>query len=72
LRKKRLVLRRFPKVEPDILQLRHLRLMHALSRQRISFDDLLPLLQAADRDLVCPDLAALYLTGVLQLVNSDR
>ncbi len=71
LHKKRLFLRRFPSVEPGILQMRHLRLIHTLSRDPLSFDSLLPMMKEADRHFVCPDLTSLYLTGALQLKSSS-
>jgi hypothetical protein len=60
-------LQRFPGLEPQTLLLRHLRLIHALSREDLNFEALLPLLDAADRPFVCPDLTSLYLTGALAL-----
>jgi hypothetical protein len=67
LQEQMLSIRRFPTLSPDSLQLRHLRLIHRLSRDNIRFEALQARLYPDDAALICPDLAALYFTGVLRL-----
>lgn len=64
---KRLFLRRFPALAPNVLHLRHLRLMHALSREPARLEDIRAMLLPEDRPLICPDLTSLYFTGALQI-----
>jgi hypothetical protein len=67
LQQKMLSIRRFPQLEPASLQLRHLRLIHLLSRESLSFETLQTSMPPDDAVWVCPDLAALYFTGALRL-----
>jgi hypothetical protein len=67
LHKQTLTIRRFPQIEPSCLQLRHLRLIHQLSRESLHFESLQERLPLDDAELVCPDLAALYFTGALHI-----
>jgi hypothetical protein len=67
LRQQMLSIRRFPQLEPASLQLRHLRLIHRLSRESLRFEALQISLPPEDAALICPDLAALYFTGALRL-----
>lgn len=62
-----LSVRRFPLLRPECLLLRHLRLLHVLSQARHTFETLLPVLGEEQLGSICPDLAALYLTGALSL-----
>jgi hypothetical protein len=64
-------LRRFPALSPRRIDMRHLRLMHALSRAPVQFEGLLSTLVAEDRVFVCPDLTSLYFSGALQLKRSQ-
>jgi hypothetical protein len=67
LAQQRLHIRRFPALEPSALLLRQLHLIHILSQYAPSFDQLMPLLREDGRAFVCPDLASLYLTGMLRI-----
>jgi hypothetical protein len=67
LQQQMLGIRRFPQLEPSSLQLRHLRLIHRLSRESLLFEALQDSLPPEDAALICPDLAALYFTGALRL-----
>lgn len=58
---------RFPSLEPACLGLRHLHLLHVLSQNNHRFEDLLRHLSDEQLATVCPDLAALYLTGAVNL-----
>ncbi len=58
---------RFPSLEPACLCLRHLHLLHVLSQNNHSFESLLLILSDEQLATVCPDLAALYLTGALSI-----
>ncbi len=62
---------RFPHLEPDALQLRHLQLIHALGQRSMNFEELLLVLPKASRPFICPDLASLYLTGVLSILSAQ-
>ena len=64
-----LQLRKFPRVDAQVLEVRHLGLIHRFSAGAISFDQLLRQVDLeVDGDAahsLCADLAALYLTGAL-------
>ncbi len=70
LQQQMLHVRRFPALEPEALHLRHLRLIHILSRENLNFEQLLPLLPEDERLLICPDLTSLFLTGTLRLKST--
>ena len=63
--------KRFPALDPSILLLRQLHLIHVLSHHGPSFEQLLPLLHEEARAFVCPDLASLHLTGSLCIGKSE-
>lgn len=63
----KLLLRRFPALEPSAVLLRQLQLMHHIGHSDASFEQLLPQLQGDVLAHVCPDLASLYLTGTLRI-----
>ena len=63
----KLILRRFPAIEPSAVFLRQLQLIHQIGHSESSFEQLLPQLQGDVLTHVCPDLASLYLTGTLRI-----
>lgn len=67
LQKQWLILRQFPALSPASLQLRHLSLIHRLSRESLSFEQLQANCPPEDAVWLCPDVAALYFTGALRL-----
>jgi hypothetical protein len=66
-----LQLRRFPPVEPQALEMRHLALLRLLSAGALTFDQLLTHTCAEDQNFLCADLASLYFTGSLVLLPSS-
>ncbi len=60
-------LRRFPPVDPQALEMRHLALLRLFSAGPLTFAQLLANTNAADHPYICLDLASLYLTGALAL-----
>jgi hypothetical protein len=62
-------LRRFPLVEPAALEMRHLALIHIFSGGAISFTQLQRLVSPEHAKSLCPDLASLYFTGALRLLD---
>jgi hypothetical protein len=60
-----LTLRRFPYVAPQALEMRHLSLIHILSRDRMPLDRLQREVDDDDVDWLCADLASLCLCGAL-------
>jgi hypothetical protein len=65
-----LQLRRFPPVEPQTLEMRHLALLRLLSAGALTFDQLVARTSADDQHFLCADLASLYFTGSLVLLTS--
>jgi hypothetical protein len=65
-----LQLRRFPPVEPQTLEMRHLALLRLLSAGALTFDQLVARTSADDQQFLCADLASLYFTGSLVLLTS--
>jgi hypothetical protein len=65
-----LQLRRFPPVEPQTLEIRHLALLRLLSAGALTFDQLVARTSADDQQFLCADLASLYFTGSLVLLTS--
>ena len=63
----KLVVRRFPALEPAALLLRQLQLIHLIGQNNLSFEQLLAQLQGDGLAHVCPDLASLYLMGALRI-----
>jgi hypothetical protein len=66
-----LQLRRFPPVEPQALEMRHLALLRLLSAGALTFDQMLSHTCAGDQNFLCADLASLYFTGSLVLLPSS-
>lgn len=60
-----LQLRRFPRVPPQALGLRHLVMMHAFSAGPLSFEQLWFETPGDDRGSLCADLTSFFLTGAL-------
>jgi hypothetical protein len=70
LQDKQLFLRRFPALAPNVLHLRHLRLIHALSREPVRLEEVCAMLPPEDRPFICPDLTSLYFTGALRIKSA--
>jgi hypothetical protein len=66
-----LQLRRFPPVEPQVLEMRHLALLRLLSAGALTFDQLVTHTCAEDQNFLCADLASLYFTGSLVLLPAS-
>jgi hypothetical protein len=62
-----LELRRFPPVDPQALEMRHLALLRLFSAGPLTFAQLLANTNPVDHPYLCLDLASLYLTGALAL-----
>jgi hypothetical protein len=61
-------LRRFPLVEPAVLEMRHLALIHIFSGGALSFTQLQAQVSPENADNLCADLASLYFTGALRML----
>lgn len=61
-------LRRFPRVDPAALEMRHLALIHVFSGGALSFLQLQKHTAQESSDSLCADLASLYFTGALRLL----
>jgi hypothetical protein len=66
-----LQLRRFPHIEPAALDMRHLALIHVFSAGALSFAQLQRQVAAHYADSLCADIASLYFTGALHLLDSE-
>lgn len=64
-----LQLRRFPPVDPQALDMRHLALLRVLSAGALTFEQLQGRTSAPDQAHLCADLASLYFTGSLVLMS---
>jgi hypothetical protein len=65
----RIELRRLPLVEPSVLMMRHLTLIHVLSGGPLSFAQLQHQVAAEHQASLCADLASLHLSSTLRLVT---
>lgn len=65
-----LQLRRFPPVDPQALEMRHLALLRVLSAGALSFVQLQSRTSVPDQAHLCADLASLYFTGSLVLMDN--
>lgn len=65
-----LQLRRFPPVDPQVLEMRHLALLRVLSAGALTFEQLQSRTSAPDQIHLCADLTSLYFTGSLKLMAS--
>jgi hypothetical protein len=64
-------LRRFPLVEPAALEMRHLALIHVFSGGALSFSQLQKLVLPEHLASLCPDLASLFFTGAIRLLDDQ-
>jgi hypothetical protein len=67
-----LQLRRFPPVEPQALEMRHLALLRVLSAGALTFAQLQDRTSPLDQGHLCGDLASLYFTGSLVLLAQPQ
>ncbi len=59
--------RRFPRIDPSLLDHRHFKLIHHLSQQAVNFANLQSQIAPEDAPFLCADLASLYMTGSITL-----
>jgi hypothetical protein len=59
--------RRFPRIDPALLDHRHFKLIHLLSQQLTNFAALQSQMPPEDAPFLCADLASLYMTGSISL-----